>query len=263
MRRDISFHPKFAAILDGLFGVVMLWLLARVGAWWLLGIWFILRAGLWGLFTRLVYYPKEISRLRHFLSLVVFSVGITLLLIFIEWNISWIALAITSVILSAGSFWLLPPIESKLPFLPKPHRRWLLFLNLFGVVGILSGVYATAAFQLFYNVSSWVWLVLAALVVTAISAWWWWEYGISYNKRFILWTAVYFLIMLELGWGVLFLPLGFLVSGVLLTWIWYILWLLVRFNLSKEGINWRKQRIFVIINLALIVLYLALVVRWK
>jgi len=59
------------------------------------------------------------------------------------------------------------------------------------------------------------------------------------------------------------LPLGFFASGLFLTWFWYDLWLLTRFNLSKDGIIWKKQRFFVIINIILMIAFLAFVVRWK
>jgi len=263
MHHNISFHPKFAAALDAFFGVVMLWWLSQISAWWILGVWFVFRIALWGGLVRLVYYPKEISRLRHFLSLVVFSFGSTLFLLFIEWNIAWMIMAIFSIFLSAGSFWLLPPMESKLPFMPKPHRRWLLFLNLFGIAGMWSGIYAISAFQILYQIGSWVWLLLISLAVTAVSGWWWWEYGIGRNKRFFIWLCVWFLIMLELSWVVMFLPMGFFASGLFLTWMWYCLWLIVRFNLSKEGINWKKQKWFLMFNGVLMIIFLALLVRWK
>ena len=263
MKHKISLHPKFAAFVDALFSAVMLFALSYTGAWWAVGIWFLVRMLIWSGLIRLVYYPKEISRLRHFFSLLVFAIGTTLLLLFIEWSISWQVLAAAAIFLSAGSFWLLPPIESKLPFMPKPHRRWLLFLNMFGIAGIWGGVYAISAFQILYTVSMWVWMVAAGALATVIAAWWWMEYGIEYGRRLVVWSVVWFLIMLEMGWAIMFLPLGFFASGLFLTWFWYDLWLLTRFNLSKDGIIWKKQRFFVIINIILMIAFLAFVVRWK
>lgn len=263
MARRISLHPKFAAVVDALFSLVLMFVLRYAGEWWIVGVWFLLRVGVWSGLIRLVYYPKEISRLRHLFSLLVFALGTTLLLLFIEWSVAWQILFAATIFLSAGSFWLLPPVESKLPFMPKPHRRWLLFLNMFGIAGIWSGAYAISAFQILYMVSTWVWMVLASVIATVIAGWWWREYGIKFGRRMMLWSAVWFLIMLEMGWAIMFLPLGFFASGLFLTWLWYDLWLLVRFNLSVEGINWKKQRFFVIMNLILMVSFLAFVVRWK
>lgn len=263
MHRNISFHPKFAAALDAALGVVMIWWLSQISAWWMLAVWIVFRAALWGALVRLVFYPREISRLRHFFSLVVFSVGSVFFLLFIEWNIAWNLIALFSIFLSTGSFWLLPPMESKLPFMPKPHRRWLLFLNLFGIAGMWSGVYAVSAFQILYRVNSWIWLLLVSSAAAAISGWWWREYGIVRDKRFYVYLCVWFLLILELSWAVSFLPLGFFASGLFLTWAWYCLWLMARFNLSKEGINWKKQKWFLTSNVGLMIIFLALLVRWK
>ncbi len=263
MRYNISFHPKFAAVLDALFSVVMFWTLSLIQSWWILAAWFFIRMVFWAVLVRLVYYPKEISRLRHFISLGIFAAGSTLFLLFIEWRSAWYVMALSSIIFSAWSFWLLPPVESKLPFVPKPHRRWLLFLNLFGLAGMWSGVYAISAFQVLYGVGAWVWVSLISAIVTAVSGWWWWEYGIPRDKRFFIWLVVWFMMMLELSWVVMFLPMGFFASGLFLTWIWYCLWLFTRFNLTKEGINWKKQRSFVVVNLLLMIIFLIFVVRWK
>lgn len=258
MRRKISFHPKFAAGMDALLSFVMLWVLPLIGSWWLLAAWFLIRIILWAGLVRLVYYPKEISRARHFVSLCVFAAGSTLFLLFIDWVSAWRLIALVSIIFSAWSFWLLPPVESKLPFMPKPHRRWLLFLNLFGIAGMWSGIYAVTAFQVLYNVGSWAWVVLISLIVTAISGWWWSEYSIPRDRRFFIWLFVWFIVMLELSWVAMFLPIGFFASGFFLAWIWYCLWLFARFSLSKEGIIWKKQRVFLITNLLLMAIFLFL-----
>jgi len=263
MSKKISFHPKFAAGMDALISALMFWALSIIGVWWLLAAWFFVRIVLWAILVRFVYYPKEISRVRHFISLCVFAAGSTLFLLFIEWAWAWRLMVLASIIFSAWSFWLLPPVESKLPFMPKPHRRWLLFLNLFGIAGMWSGVYAVSAFQILYNISAWVWVILISLIVTAISGWWWWEYGVPRDKRFFIWLAVWFVMMVELSRGVMFLPMGFFASGFFLTWIWYCLWLFARFNFTKEGINWKKQRLFIISNLSLMILFLIFVARWK
>ncbi|MDO8499320.1 MAG: hypothetical protein Q7S66_01520 [bacterium] len=261
--KNISFHPKFAAVLDGIFSVVMIWWLTQISTWWMLGLWFLFRAALWGALVRIVFYPPEISRLRHWLSLLLFSIGNVLFLLFIEWLPTWYLLSLLAIVLPAVSFWLLPAVDSKLSFLPKPHRRWRLFLSAFGLAGIWSGVYASADFQVWFYSRSWWWLALTAVIATGVAAWWWHEYGIAMNKRFWLWFCVWFLLMLECSWIVSYLPLGFFARGMFLIWLWYSLWLLSRFELSGKGIDWPKHRWSAIINLGLMVVYLALVVRWK
>jgi len=70
-------------------------------------------------------------------------------------------------------------------------------------------------------------------------------------------------IIFELVWLVARLPLGNLVSGFLLVWLWYLLWILLRFNLSAQGIVWRKQAKFLILNLFIFIIFLIFVARWR
>lgn len=260
---SISFHPKFAAGLDVVLSIIMVWWLTQVSAWWMLAVWLGFRSALWVALVRLVYYPAEVSRWRHFLSLFLFAIGSTAFLLFIEWSVAWYLIAILTVILPAVSFWLLPPVSGALSFLPKPHRRWRLFISLFGLAGIWSGIYAFADFQIFVNSGSWLWLLVGTFMATLVAAWWWNEYGIKPGKRFWIWFCILFLLMLEFTWVIMTLPLGFMTGGLVLVWLWYFLWLLARFELSDKGINWQKHKWSVIINILLMVFYLLLVVRWQ
>lgn len=262
MFRFISFHPKLAAGLDAFFAAVLIWWLPYLSVWWTLLIWFAFRLTLSGLLAYLVYYPESVSRSRHFLSNSVFTAGLLLLLIFVEWNWSWYLLSLIFIAAPAFSFWLLPSARVGLSFKFKPYRRWLLLLNTLGLFGIWSGFGAIISFQVF-ALSPWFWLVLGAGLTTAVSFWWWREYKVEYNNKFKLWLAVLFLLMLELVWVVTLWPLGYLASGLLLTWFWYNLWLLIRFHLSKEGIIWKKQVWTLATSGILVVLFLILVARWK
>lgn len=113
------------------------------------------------------------------------------------------------------------------------------------------------------NVSFWIWLILTSAFSAIIAGWWWLEYGVEMNKRFWMWVGFWFMLMIELLWVIQLLPLGYLVSSLLLIWCWYIVWLLARFNLMPEGINWRKQIWFLALNSVLFVSFVLFVVRWK
>ncbi len=136
-------------------------------------------------------------------------------------------------------------------------------MSIIGLAGIFQGVGAINSFQIMPGVSPLVWLAVASVFSAIIAGWWWLEYGAQKNKTFWLWTGFWAILNLELIWAVELLPLGYLVSSLILIWCWYVLWLMVRFNLSKEGIDWRKQIWFLGINSVLFILFLFFIVRWK
>jgi hypothetical protein len=70
-------------------------------------------------------------------------------------------------------------------------------------------------------------------------------------------------VLSEMAYVVLLWPLGYFTSGLLLTWMWYIVWLMLRFFISEEGINWNRQRWFLLTNAILVGIFLSLLARWK
>jgi len=261
--KNLSFHPRLAAGLDLVLGLVFLWWLGQIGEWWMLMLWAALRLGLWVLLVRLAYFSGKINRWSHFLSLAVFGLGALLLLMFIEWVGAWYAVAFCFVVFPALSFWFLPAKEVEFSFEFKPYRRWRFLLSIFGLMGIGSGLLATAAFQLFYNINNAVWWVALALASTALALWWWHEYGVAWNRMMAIWLGAFFVLMFELVGILMLRPIGFLASGLILIWWWYILWLLIRFHLSPGGIIWKKQQWFLAVNAVAMILFLLLGVRWK
>lgn len=259
----ISFHPKLAAALDVLLGAVMLWWLRQANVWWILLLWFVFRELLWFGLSRLVFYAPGLSRLRHLLTLTLFNLGVLALLLFVEWNWAWRVTGILFVLLPAVSFYLLPAQATELSFMSKPHRRWRFIMSVAGLFGLWTGVGAVNTFQIFYGIGIWFWLVLLSVISAAIAWWWWQEYGVARERRLLVWAVVWCLGAIELSWALILWPVGFLVYGFLLTWFWYLPWLLVRFHLSPEGINWKKQRPFFFINLILLIAFLILVARWR
>lgn len=263
MLKTLSFHPKLAAALDLFINLVMLWWVRQFHSWWLVGIWLLFRLAIWAAFMWLVYYRAEMSRWKHLASLAVMTLGSLAFLLFIEWKFAWYLFGALFSFFSFFSFWLLPSSSVSLATFLKPHLRWRFIMCVIGLAGIFQGAAAIISFQIIPGVSFWVWLVLASLFSALIAGWWWLEYGVQINKRFWLWVCFWFLLMLELFWVVALLPLGYLVSSLILIWCWYAVWLLARFNLMPEGINWRKQAWFLGLNSVLFVSFILFVVRWK
>lgn len=262
MAKSISLHPKLAGSVDAFLNILILFTLQTITEWWILGVWFFFRILLWILLIRLVYYPREIRRVGHFFSLLFFFLGLSLLLIFVEWNLSWYALGAVFVFFPWMSFWILPAEDKQLSFASKPYRRWRLIMNTFSVAGIWGGASAVISLDIF-GLGSWIWILAGAVLSTALSVWWWLEYETEKSSRFWIWTVVWFLLFVELGSALFLLPLGYLVNGLIMSWVWYLLWLLARFHLSSEGVNWKKQAPFYVSNFLLLILFLILVVKWK
>ncbi len=263
MLKSISFHPKLAAVLDLCINLAMLAWLQQLSSWRMVWLWLVVRIAVWGIFIWRVYYPKEIKQWKHLLSLVIMTIGALAFLLFIEWNFAWYLFGAFFSFFSFFSFWLLPSSRISLSVFLKPHLRWRFVMSIIGLAGIFQGTQAVVSFQIFPTVSSWIVLLFASLCGAGFASWWWWEYGAVINKRFWVWSSVWFLLFFELIWVVNKLPLGYLASSLILIWCWYAVWLLIRFNLSSEGVNWKKQILFLTINSVLFVSFLTAVVRWK
>ncbi len=197
------------------------------------------------------------------LSLVVMTVGTLAFLLFIEWKFAWYLFGLFFSFFSFYSFWLLPTSTVSLGIFLKPHLRWRFIMAVIGLAGIFEGAQAIISFQIVTSVSTLTWSVVSSVFAAVFAGWWWWEYGTPINKRFWIWVALWFVLMFELFWVVNFLPLGYLASSLILTWCWYALWLLARFNLTPEGVHWKKQSFFLSINSILFIIFLIFIVRWK
>lgn len=259
----ISFHPKLAAILDGLFSVAMIWWIAKIGTPTMLLVWFIFRAGWWVALVECMYYPPSISRLKHWVALIIFNLGLTSFLVFIDWQVAWYLAAAIFVLAPLFSFWLVPAREDELSVLAKPQRRARFLMSVIGLAGIWSGVAAMITFQIISQSSTLLLISSAAVVTALVSVWWWAEYGSELNKNLLYSALVILLVIFELSYVVALWPVGYLVAGFFITWVWYDLWILLRFSFSKEGIDWRRQKTFLLINVILAIIFLSLIVRWR
>ncbi len=81
-------------------------------------------------------------------------------------------------------------------------------------------------------------------------------------RSFVFLGACIALLVFELALVIRLLPLGYIVSGFLLAWIVYIIQLLARFHLTDKGIIWKEQRLFLILNAVLFIIFFLFYVRW-
>lgn len=264
--RFISLHPKLAFGIDIIFSTAMVWWFFNFQSPWYLLLWFVIRFLWWVGLVKIVYYPPYLSRVKHLVSLFIFNIGIIPYLVFSDplnqWEINLIKLF--AIVLPAISFYLIPATQNSLSVMEKPHRRWKLFLTLVGVSGCWLAFDASLVFQIISGAGTTIfWFLFALMFITAVSFWEWLDYGIAISRQSAAMAAVMLLIMAELGAVLILWPIGYLVSCFFVAWVWYIIWLLFRFSLTKEGINWQRQRVYLVSNLALMAIYLLFVVRWK
>jgi hypothetical protein len=77
-----------------------------------------------------------------------------------------------------------------------------------------------------------------------------------------VWLLVFFLAFAQLAWVFLFLPFDYVASGFIFIWIWYVFQLFVRFFLTPRGVEWEKHRMFLFLNIAMLLFLLVFYVRW-
>ncbi len=142
----------------------------------------------------------------------------------------------------------------------KTLRRMIMMLWVFDVYAAVTTLLALSVF--FISIPFWVWGLLLAIVFSYISIMIWKQYFKVHPKHFSLWGIILGLIMLEIVWVIHLLPFGYLVLGFLVTWLWYILQLFIRFHLTPQKIVWRKQRTFLLVNAVLYAILLFFIVRW-
>ncbi len=262
-KRLISVHPKLAAASDFLVSFIFLWWISGLQNFWMVALWFAARIGWWAFLTQVMYFPPYLSRFKYLVSLFIANIGILPLLVFSDpSNILYARL--TAIILPFVGFWLVPSQSDSLSVMKKPFRRWSFFMSLFGVDGIWLAFQALVTFQVITGASTIGGIVFASLLTTAVGVFEWNEYGIKAvgSKYFIL-LGLIFLLVAEIGGIVYLWPVGYFVSSFFITWLWYLIWLLFRFDLSADGIDWKRQRFFLAVNFILMVIFLTLIVRWK
>ncbi|MBI2989801.1 MAG: hypothetical protein HYY51_01245 [Candidatus Magasanikbacteria bacterium] len=178
--------------------------------------------------------------------------------------VEWKSLHIFLSVLNAAVFvflwyWSARAQESETGVQFKTWRRVLMILWVFNVYSWSTALFALHIF--FENLPFALLAGIGACFGTLGAGMIWNLYFKGHMRTFGPWFFVVALIVAELMWVMRQLPFGYLAMGFLLSWIWYLVQLFIRFHLSEQGILWKKQRLFLALNTVLygVVLYVA---RW-
>ncbi|MEK7623593.1 MAG: hypothetical protein AAB408_02900 [Patescibacteria group bacterium] len=241
-------------------GVIGLWfLLTRLTLVWLP---FVLLA-VWAIFLGVAQY--RIIRLHHgqfqTVPLTIFIIlAATALISVIETP----ALIFGIMALGGGMvghlFWLALSPQSQSSPEYKPIRRIFTIYWVFTAYGLST---ATFAWHLFFPTISFI--VLACLIglwCMIATGMIWSLYFFQFSKAHLYWLLIFGFCMAEFAWIIHQLPFGYLVSGFLSSWLWYLLQLFGRFHLTPQGVLWGKQRWFLLANIVLYLLVMGFYIRW-
>jgi hypothetical protein len=146
----------------------------------------------------------------------------------------------------------------------RPFRRFAMMVWVFNAYAFFSCLFAIGVlFQSEWPRGLEFVLVPSAGIIGALIAGEIWKmYVKGEEKIFLFWRAITGLFIAQIFWSIRLLPFGYMVSGVLLTWLWYMLQMLIRFHLREPGIVWKKQLPF-LIGSGLVFLFLFIFyIRW-
>ncbi|MFA6427657.1 MAG: hypothetical protein WCW16_04435 [Candidatus Magasanikbacteria bacterium] len=204
----------------------------------------------------------------------------------------WFFVGCSSIIFFFIAYWSEPKIKHALHIKEKPLRRMMMMLYVFNVYAFFIGIFAADVY--FPSVPFIVSALLGGVYASIAAHMIWLLYFVptdtrasdergkikktlgifkrffyhfvrvyerSLQKKEWIYTLVVGIVMIEILLCIQFLPFGYLASGLLAVWLWYIMLLLIRFHLSPLGIVWKNQRAFLIANVVLYVLFLYSI-RW-
>lgn len=177
----------------------------------------------------------------------------------VEWPILRTGIMIGTGLLSLLLFGWSISSQGYTTHIEKAYRRILMMLSVFNVYALLTTLFALHIF--FQEIGFVVFAASQSIIVGAITFLVWRLYYPITLKKSWFWLSIIMLMVFELCWSVQVLPLGYTVLSLFVTWMWYIIQLLFRFHISEAGVNWKKQRSFLITNAILFFLVLYLV-RW-
>lgn len=258
-----ALSPLSAAIFNGLAGAVFMWWFLRTSSLAQVEVWLVI----WLCFSVIVVlitrYTGSLSRAIHWFSLVLFQSGLAMFLLIVDRSIIWYVVVASGIVLPAISFYFLPSVRSELSFMGRPHMRVTLAMNVFGLAGIWSGIAAAIALTVFPPIW-WGALIFSGVVVSMLAAIiWWWYYLKTDLKKITKTTLVFGWVLAQLSLVILLWPTGFLAQGLLIAWVWYLVWLTIRYHLSDQGIDPKRHTYFLVSNIVAMALFLFFLARWK
>lgn len=191
--------------------------------------------------------------------LLLIAIAFLTLLIIVEGNL-WQLLVTVWLSLTVAFLFYLPPAGEDLLYKQKPARRLLTMMLVFAFFAFSSAFYAVSMF--FSSLPFWLLGLAQAVMAWYISLRLWQMYFAAPWPKLVLRACLISLAVWEISWVISLWPLGYLALGFLLTWIWYVLQLLIRFYLTGKGVIWEKQWAFLAGNLILCFLILFFFVKW-
>ena len=249
----------FVSLLLGLFSAGCLWAMNLWPIWWVffpvLVIWI-------GVSARVgVWYKKEKDGKLKSVSLIVSTIlALTGLLALLEIDLLRYLIIVLGGFIMLMLFSRLDQHRTGLSYETKPWRRIMMMIWIFDLYVLFTMCFAIN--QFFPNSPFWLNSFFVSILAGVVSIIIWQMYFSLPVKRFSLWAVVMSFVVWEIIWVMGLLPLGYLVLGGLVAWAWYVIQLLVRFHLTKKGVEWKKQIVFLIINLILYTTVLWWFVRW-
>lgn len=210
--------------------------------------------------TGALYYGQKREAARQGIGLLLFSLIASLAFLSVVENVAVKSILLVIGLVILAHFFFYPGEANLPPPQKKPWRRWRTFIIVWDFLAVAVLLFALNAFLPQFPF----WLLAAggSAVGAYLTSLLWQEYLGGPRRKFLLWTIIFCLLLWESLWVIQLLPLGYLASGVLVVWPWYVAELLVRFHLSPEGIIWRHQLTFLAVNLVLYVGILGFFVKW-
>ncbi len=248
----IKFGEKLALFLvalltAGFYGAVIFF----QAQWWLLVPAFILLGAI-------IYFIVSHASVRHFFWwLYGFTeLGLLLLFVVVEWPSALVLITLLGVFSAVVIMLWSRRVSAPIVFVrEKPLRRAVSSALALGLFGFCAFIQARVVFfpsSLFTILSPFLQGGLAVIISFLL---WSLYFQARLRDYFVPLAVVGFLI----GQASLIVGLssiGYLAGALLVTWLWYVLQLLMRFHFGNRDIIWFRQRRFLIINAVLFIIFL-------
>lgn len=226
---------------------------------------FLILTVLWLSFLTLLYIVFREKRRDHTLALT-YSTAISSMFLFSvidDPNFRWFFIAFVSILFGI-LFGVVENESSPLGLSRRPFRRFAMMMWVFNAYAFFSCLFAVGVlFQSEWPASlEFILVPLSGIVAGLVAGEIWKMYVTFESKTFLFWRVVIALFISEIFWSISLLPYGYLISGILLTWLWYMLQMLIRFHFQPSGIVWKKQLPFLIASAVIFVVLGIFFIRW-
>lgn len=142
----------------------------------------------------------------------------------------------------------------------KSYRRLAMMLWVFVVYAVSSFFYALGVF--FQDIPFWTIAMFLAVLLATYMFFVWRMYITISLKENVFWFVIIALFLFEIIWVFKLFPFAHTTLGFFVAWSWYIIQLFLRFHFTSQGLEWKKQRGFMLTNLLIFVMIL-LLSQWR